>query len=246
MCIYPIGATAACGRAAELLAARGIPIIDHPSPEVTALLLDVPAFRPDGALRSGENPEPILAMLPGTITILGGNLNHPVLTGYRKVDLLQNEAYLTQNAAITADCALRLAGSAMKSTFRDTDTLVIGWGRIGKCLASLLRQVGSHVTVAARKPADRYLAEALGYGAISIPEVPRALTRFGLLFNTVPEPVLEQPIPGNCIAVELASRPGIPVENTIAAPGLPGAMAPKSSGKLIAETILCHLQEETL
>lgn len=238
MCIYPIGSTKGCTYAAKLLAEKGIPVIDHPSPEVTHLMLDVPAFRPDGQLRGGGDLEQVLPMLPPHITILGGNLMCPALEGYRKVDFLQDADYLAQNAAITADCALRLAGNHMAHTFADASALVIGWGRIGKCLSRLLKQVGCAVTVAARSPSDRAMAQALGYEVIAIPEIPKYLPTASLLFNTVPIPILDTPIPSGCTALELASQPGIPRENTIPAGGLPGRLAPESSGRLIAKTIL--------
>lgn len=238
MCIYPIGATAGCVCAARYLQEKGIHMIDHPSPDITHLLLDVPAFRPDGKLRSGAELLPILSMLPGDITIIGGNLNLPLLDDYRKMDLLQNSRYLARNAAITADCALRLAGSHMLCTFAESTALVIGWGRIGKCLGRLLGQVGCRVLIAARSPDQRAMAEALGYGALDISEIPGYLPQVHLLFNTVPAPVLDTPIPEGCIALELASKSGIPRENVFFAGGLPGRLAPESSGKLIGETIL--------
>lgn len=244
MCLYPIGATRACTYAAQYLGEAGLPVIDHPAPEVTHLLLDVPSFRPDGLLRSGGNLEPVLSMLPPGIVILGGNLSHPALEGYRKVDLLEDPDYLARNAAITADCALRLAGSHMGHTFSGSTALVIGWGRIGKCLSKLLRQVGCAVTIAARSPSDRAMAWALGYEAIDLAQIPSRLPTASLLFNTVPASILDAPIPSGCIALELASKPGIPIEHTIPAGGLPGRLAPESSGRLIAETILKLLQEE--
>ena len=246
MCLYPIGATRACTYAAHDLEEAGLPVIDHPAPEVTHLLLDVPSFRPDGLLRGGGDLEPILSMLPPGIVILGGNLIHPALEGYRKVDLLTDPGYLAQNAAITADCALRLAGSHMGHTFSGSTALVIGWGKIGKCLSRLLRQVGCIVTIAARSPSDRAMAQALGYEAIDLAQIPSRLPTTSLMFNTVPAPILDAPIPSGCIALELASKPGIPTENAIPAGGLPGRLAPESSGRLIAETILKLLQEERI
>jgi dipicolinate synthase subunit A len=244
MRIYPIGETKACRHAASLLLEQSVPLIDHPSPDITHLLMDVPSFQADGQLRCGGYLEPMLRMLPADITILGGNLNTSVLDGYHKVDLLQSEEYLAKNAAITADCAIRLIGEPMRSTFPDSPALIIGWGRIGKSLAQKLQSLSCPVTVAARTAKDRSLLSMLGYRAISIVEIPSMLHRFNLLFNTVPSAVLTEPIPANILAVELASNPGIPKEHTIDGRGLPEKLAPLSSGKLIADTILHFLRRD--
>ena len=49
----------------------------------------------------------------------------------------------------------------------------------------------------------------------------------------------------DAVAVELASTPGMAGDNIISALGLPGKMAPESSGKLIAETFLRLSKEES-
>lgn len=246
MRIYPIGETKACRYAASLLQEQSVPLIDHPSPDITHLMLDVPSFQADGQLRCGGYLEPILRMLPAGIIILGGNLNTTILDGYQKVDLLQSEDYLAKNAAITADCAIRLIGEQMRSTFPDSPALIIGWGRIGKSLAQKLRHLGCPVTVAARNKKDRSLLSILGYEAISIGEIPSVLNCFRLLFNTVPYPIVTEPIPDSIFAVELASSPGISKEHSIDGRGLPEKLAPLSSGKLIADTILHFIRRDNL
>lgn len=246
MCIYPIGDTDACKYAVRLLAEHGLPLIDHPSPDVTHLLLDIPSFQKDGQLRCGGQLEPLLQMLPPETIIIGGQFQHSALADHRTFDLLTDPVYLAQNAAITADCALRLASQYMDRTFSHSNALVIGWGRIGKCLARLLRSAGTSVTVAVRKHSDFALLQALGYEALFVPDIPKHLSSFTLLFNTVPQTVVHTSIPDSCIAFELASLPGIPSESAIDARGLPGKMAPVTSGTLIANTIITYLKEDAL
>ena len=104
--IFPIGCTTACDYSIQILHQSGTAITDHPMPEVTHLLLDVPSFQTNGLLRNGEDIRPLLRMLSPEITIIGGKLNHPALSDYRTWDLLSNEGYLARNAWITAECAL--------------------------------------------------------------------------------------------------------------------------------------------
>lgn len=215
-----------------------------PAPDVTHLLLPVPSFEADGRIRGGGLLEHILADLPENITVIGGNLNHPLLKGYRCIDLLRDGEYVARNAAITADCAIRVAANALPVVWDGCSVLIIGWGRIGKCLAAQLKAMGADVTVTARKAEDRWILKAMGYGAID-PSKIRTPERYRVIFNTAPAPVMECG-PGNAIKIDLASAPGIFGEDVIRAGGLPGKMAPESSGKLIAETIfrLFHGKEE--
>lgn len=244
--IYPLGATSACRFASSFLKTEGIALTDHPSPEVTHLLLDAPSFSSPGILRSGDDISRILPMLPPNITIIGGNLDDPILDTYSKLDVLQDPLYLAKNALITAECALKVAFSHMDFTFTDSSALILGWGRIGKCLAKLLRGLGCDVVVAARKDTDRAMLQALGYKAVNYPEIKAFLPKIRLLFNTVPEALLsfdDAHSYRQCVKIDLASKPGIAGDDVIIARGLPGIYAPESSGKLLAQTII-RLSEE--
>ena len=240
--IYPAGNTAALTYACQYLSDRGVDIVNDPTPNVTHLLLPVPSFDADGRIKGGSCLETVLTELPKNITVLGGNLTHAALQGYKTIDLLQDPTYVAENAAITADCAIRIAGSNLPVVFRDCPVLVIGWGRIGKCLAAQLQAMGAKVTVAARKEADRGMSQALGYGAKSPDQLSHCLMCYRIIFNTVPAPILSEEQIANCqdscIKIDLASVLGIAGTDVIWARGLPGKDAPESSGVLIAKTIL--------
>lgn len=244
--IYHKGTTAACAQAAAFLSDQGIGLVDHPTPEVTHLLLDVPSFSSDGGLRGGGQLSEVLERLPPDTVVIGGKLDHPDLHRHRTIDLLADEEYLAKNAAITAHCALEIAASALETTFRETPTLLIGWGRIGKCLTAQLSGLGCPLTVAVRNSKDRAMLAALGREAVDIPEIPGILPRTRLLINTVPTPVLTEEILAKypkCVKLDLASAPGLVGTGVIRARGLPGRCAPESSGRLIAETISRKLKE---
>lgn len=239
--LFPVGTTPACRYAAHFLSQSGVPLTDHPTPEVAHLLLDIPSFSPDGTLRSGGDLSSLLRMLPPDITIIGGNLQTPILSGKHTLDLLQDPFYLSHNAAITAECALRVAFPKMDYIVSSTPCLIIGWGRIGKCLGKLFKSMGADVTIAARKENDRAMAQALGFQVVDIHSLPGSLSQFRLLFNTVPSPILNQQelsFCKDCLKIDLASTPGLEGEDVVIARGLPGLYAPESSGKLIADTLL--------
>ena len=242
--LYPASNTSAMRFAQRELQTMGIRIVSSPAPDVTHFLLPVPSFEADGRIRGGGILEHLLAKLPETVTVIGGNLDHPSLAGYHTIDLLKDPVYLAENAAITADCALRVAGRRLQTVFRGCPILVIGWGRIGKHLASMLQLLGSDTTVAARKKGDRALLKSLGFHTADPTKLEELLPRYRVIFNTVPAPVLSDAQTHlcrlDCLKIELASSDGICGSNVIPARGLPGKEAPESAGKLIAEAV-CRL-----
>ena len=238
--IFRVGQTKACRYAGDYLMSLGVNVVDTPCKGVRYLLLDVPSFQPDGALRQGGRLEEILEKLPEDILICGGNLKHPALNEYKSVDFLQDETYLCENAYITAECALDVALPYLGRTIRNCPVLILGWGRIGKCLGQLLKALGADVTIAARNSGHRAIIHALGYHTVDIPEFP--LNHYLLIYNTVPSPVLSREQMSqcreDCVKIELASKDGMEGDDIIIARGLPGIHMPESSGELIAKTFL--------
>ena len=244
--IFPVGISKSCYFASQFLNESGVPLTDHLSPEITHLLLDVPSFNERGLLWDNQNLQKLLTMLPEFVTIIGGNLTPDYLLNYKKIDLLKDVWFQCQNASITAECALQVAANALHTTFPDSPALILGWGRIGKCLSRLLQTIGCQVTVAARKEGDRAMAMATGLDALDYPDIPDKLSHFRILFNTVPIQTIPIPILDawkDGIKLDLASSPGMVCDKVITARGLPGKYAPESTGKLIAESVKRALTE---
>lgn len=239
--IYAAGYSPAMGYCIQKLKQEGFTIVSEPCMQATHLLLPVPSFTPDGSIIGGGNLRTLLTLLPHNIMVIGGNLDCPELVDYETVDLLQDEMYLAQNANITAHCAVKLALNQLPVILDGCKVLIIGWGRIGKCLARLLRQMSAQVTVCARKEADRCMAVSLGYGATDYQNAD--LKDFRIIFNTVPVMVFPD-CEGSALKIDLASRLGLGSADVIWARGLPGKDAPESSGNLIAGTLMPILRKE--
>ena len=214
--------TPALSFAEKILEKNGVEIRQEPGPGVTHMLLPVPSKERE---------------IPADVTVIGGNLSW-LPERFPRVDLLQDTQFVAENAALTADCAVRLLGAQLQCAFRDCPVLILGWGRIGKCLAAILKKLDAEVTVAARKPSDLGMLIALGYRAIPAENIdPRP---YRAIINTAPAPVLG---PGEGLRIDLASKKGIAGENVLWARGLPGKMVPESNGKLIAQAVLRYLKE---
>lgn len=221
----------------KILLHTGFRFTDTPGAEVTHLLLPIPSFSPDGQVRGGGNLDEISSKLSPDAMIIGGNIGETP-----GLDLLKDPFYVMQNAALTADCAIRFAASRLDIVWKGCKVLILGWGRIGKCLSRLLQAMGVDVTATARKETDRALAAALGFHTVPITELDTLLSQQDIIFNTVPALILSEAqtdmCRSDCLLIELASKPGMLGKQVIPALGLPGKMVPKSSGKLIAETII--------
>ena len=245
---FTTGKGAALIRAREVLCRHGISFSDTPDALVTHLLLGVPTFEKDGSLKGGGSLADILSKCSPDIRVFGGNLDNTVLTNYHTIDLLQDPYYLAENADITAHCAIKIALRHIPFTLKGCPVLVVGGGRIGTCLAKLLKAFGAQVCVAVRQ--KRALWEVLGYETLDSNDLGYSLGRFRLIFNTVPAPVIpEEILPycrEDCIKIELASQPGIAGNDVINARGLPNLEAPETSGDLIARTVLRRYQEGAL
>lgn len=239
---YLAGGSAALHHAAHYLTRQGCYVAEQPGMDVTHLVLPVPSFEPDGSIKGGGPLSGLLAQLPENVTVFGGNLSCPALSAYQKADFLQDPLYLAENAAITAHCAVKAALAQLPVTLQSCHVLIIGWGRIGKCLAALLKSMGAKVTVAARKDTDRSMLRALGYGTEDTGTLRFRLIRYRIIFNTVPHPVLTEEnvrfCSPDCLKIDLASKPGIAGPDVIWARGLPGKDAPETSGNLIARTCI--------
>lgn len=246
--IYPAGCTPACLAAARELNARGIAVTDHITPEATHLLMDVPSFSAEGVLRGGANFSRLISQFPEGIPLIGGNIPEAVTASHPTLDLLKDDTYQFENAAITAECALRIAAERICFTFRKCAVLIVGWGRIGKHLAFLLKAHGARVTLLSRSP--RHRAEAISFGmqAVSPAELANRIRAFRIIFNTAPGVMISRELAcqnKSCLKIDLASQPGMEGEDVIRAGGLPGIRAPESAGELMADTILRLMGEVT-
>lgn len=126
---------------------------------------------------------------------------------------------------------------------------------MGQAVGTRLAALGAHVTVAARRPAQRAQAESLGMQGAELARLARLAPAFDTVVNTIPAQVLTAPVlarlrPGSLI-VDLASRPGGTDFDAAARCGhkaihalsLPAACAPETAGEIVARTVREMLRE---
>lgn len=237
---YTAGDTPALVHAKNRLCQWGCGFSPIPNEYVTHLLLPVPSFQSPGVIKGGQDLSHTLKYLPENIVILGGNL--PSLP-YRCVDFLKDEAYLQENADITAQCALALL--TQQRSLEGAKVLIIGHGRIGKAALPLLSRQGAVVSTAVRR--DDALAQVLADGGQGVLIGQWHPEEYDIILNTAPAAVLDavQAKP-TALLMDLASVPGITGPGVQWERGLPSRYAPETSGTLIAKTVFRYVMGKEL
>ncbi len=193
---------------------------------------------------------------PGSLFL--GGLVPPVLLRMAAENAVHFEDYYedrvvqTLNAVPTAEGAIAIAIRELPVIFGETHGVITGYGHCARALAWRLKQLGTKVTIVARRPDA--LAEAACDGCETMPlsaflENPPACR---ILFNTIPAPVFTDNclsgLPEGTVLVELAD--GLPRHlempphiRLIRAPGLPGKTAPETAGRILCDGILTRIQK---
>lgn len=192
--------------------------------------------------------------------IFGGKLdenfkNFCKQNGFLAVDYLNREELSVANAVPTAEGALQTAMEELPTTIFGAKVLIIGFGRIGKVLTKNFCDLGAQVTVSTGSYEKIEWIKILGAKPKQTSKLGDDLGQYDLIINTAPSVVLDSgrlsKVSDNALIIDLASKPGgvdfecakMLGKKTIWALSLPGKVAPKTSGEIIAKTILNILEE---
>ena len=159
------------------------------------------------------------------------------------------------NAIPTAEGAIQIAMEEIATTIYSQNVLVTGFGRISKVLIKILNGLGANIDVVARKYSDLAWADIYGCNGIHISQMNELLSKYDIVFNTVPAMLLDESklslLKKSCLVIDLASKPGgvdfdiagkLGVK-TVWALSLPGKVAPVTAGEMIGTTILNIIEE---
>lgn len=193
-------------------------------------------------------------------TFIAGNIKKDFLnlakdSNTKIIDLLDREELVVLNTISTAEGAIQIAMEETTRTIHESNVLVLGFGRVGKILANMLKGIGANVFCEARKNVDLAWIKAYGYEPIRLNELENSLGKFNIIINTIPSIILEEKqlekVNKDCLIIDLASNPGGIDKNsakklgikTIWALSLPGKVAPLTSAEFIKDTIYNILKE---
>ena len=188
---------------------------------------------------------------PGSVLLLCG----PGFPKERRWDLQYENIWddaelLQENACLTAEGAVAAVMAKSQRRLRGMEALVIGYGRIGRALAEILKNIGVQVTVATGSGAKRRQIEASGARSVRMESVAHAVRGKDVIFSTPPAEVIAKDalgnIEGDAMLVDLASPPyGFDLDaaralglNAWREPGLPGRYCPVSAARAVYDAIL--------
>lgn len=169
--------------------------------------------------------------------------------GVKVIDILKREELAVLNAVSTAEGTIKIAIEETPRNLHGSNILVLGFGRIGKILANMLKGVGANVACEARKNSDLAWIKAYGYEPIPISNLKENLNRFDIIINTIPYIILDKDnlenVRKDTLVIDLASNPGGVDKDAIKekkikfvwALSLPGKVAPVTSAEFIKETL---------
>ncbi|MFD0869136.1 MULTISPECIES: dipicolinate synthase subunit DpsA [Paenibacillus] len=232
-----------------------------------AVVLPASGMEDDGQVMSIFSSEELILddahmkALPGHCKIYTGiaKPNLKMLCGKNSVglvELFERDDVAIFNSIPTAEGALMMAIQNTDITIHGSRSMVLGMGRTGLTMARTLQGLGAKVKVGIRKPEHYARAWEMGFEPFYIRDLAEHVKEIDLIFNTIPTMIITAQIiakiPHRALIIDLASKPGGTdfrfAEKrgikALLAPGLPGIVAPKTAGRIIARALSSLLMED--
>lgn len=178
--------------------------------------------------------------------------------GLDYIDFTKEESFAILNAIPTAEGAIQRAMEMANITIHGSRALVLGYGRIGKCLSRMLKGIGAQVTVEARKAEDLAWITENGYKGVHLNDLDGILPYQDIIFNTIPHLILDREkleiVNRDTVIIDVSSLPGgidfkAAEELGIRASldlGLPGKVAPKTAAEIIYKITMDNLMKRMI
>lgn len=209
-------------------------------------------------LKDNQSADFIVLPIPVKKYMFDGLENKIVFYGcgdYKGYDYNKSEAFLLENAYLTAEGAVALYKESCDLALYDSKILITGYGRIAQALHKVLASMGAKVTICSRSRQSKTAAIFNGADHITFDDLKNNYN-FDAVFNTVPHIVFtkrELDALKNTRAIfDLASFPG-GVDTLYAKSkgiklidgrSLPARYSKKSAGILIGKTVHQIIKED--
>lgn len=176
--------------------------------------------------------------------------------GITLIELFERDDVAIYNSIPTAEGALMMAIQNTDITIHNSNCMVLGLGRTGFTMARTLHALGAKVKVGVRRDESFARAFEAGFEPFYMPEIARLAGNIDLIFNTIPTMIVTAQViaqlPLRACIIDLASKPGGTdfrfAEKrgikALLAPGLPGIVAPKTAGRIIANSLIQIILED--
>ena len=176
--------------------------------------------------------------------------------GMKLIQVLERDDVAIYNSIPSAEGALMMAIQNTDITIHGSSCIVLGMGRTGFTMTRTLQGIGAKVRIGVRKQEHFARAEEMGWNPFLIEHLADVVSGTDLIFNTIPTMIITAQILSKmspmAVIIDLASAPGGTdfrfAEKrrikAILAPGLPGIVAPRTAGMIMANSIYQSVLEE--
>ncbi|MDQ0214249.1 dipicolinate synthase subunit A [Oikeobacillus pervagus] len=244
-------------------------IMDIPFEEIDAIILPVAGTNAEGHVETIFSNEKVVL----TKEILNSTPEHCVTysgisnaylddiskkANRRLVKLFSRDDVSIYNSIPTVEGTIMMVIQNTDFTIHGSNVIVLGMGRVGMSVARAFHHLGANTRVGARKSEHLARVTEMGIQPFHISELAKEVQDADIVINTIPHLVVTASViakmPSHTLIVDLASKPGGTdfryAEKrgikAILALGLPGIVAPKTAGKILAKVLSQLLKEDVL
>lgn len=206
--------------------------------------------------------EEILAKTPEHCTIYSGISNSFLdgivkQTGRKLIQLFSRDDVAIYNSIPTVEGTIMMAIQHTDFTIHSSNVTILGLGRCGMSIARAFHALGAKVKVGARKSEHLARITEMGLDPFQLNNIEKEVMGTDILINTIPQLIVSAEViaklPPHTLIIDIASKPGGTdfryAEKrgikALLAPSLPGIVAPKTAGQILAD-VLTQLLQETI
>ncbi|KKI92619.1 dipicolinate synthase subunit A [Bacillus sp. SA1-12] len=228
--------------------------------EIDAIILPIPGTNQEGIIDtvfSNEEvklTEDILSQTPPHCVIYSGITNSYLdklvqSTNRKLIQLFERDDVAIYNSIPTVEGTIMMVIQHTDITIHGSRIAVLGLGRVGMSVARTFASLGAKVKVGARDTAHLARITEMGLTPFSLEQLKNEVKDIDVCINTIPHLIITAQIisnmPAHTLIVDLASKPGGTdfryAEKrgikALLAPGLPGIVAPKTAGQIVANVL---------
>jgi dipicolinate synthase subunit A len=228
--------------------------------EIDAIILPIPGTNQEGIIDtvfSNEEvklTEDLIKITPQHCVIYSGITNSYLdkivqSTNRKLIQLFERDDVAIYNSIPTVEGTIMMVIQHTDITIHGSNIAVLGLGRVGMSVARTFAALGAHVKVGARNTAHIARISEMGLTPFSLESIQDEVEDIDVCINTIPHLIVTAQViskmPAHTLIVDLASKPGGTdfryAEKrgikALLAPGLPGIVAPKTAGQIIANVL---------
>ncbi|WP_459499866.1 dipicolinic acid synthetase subunit A [Bacillus sp. C1] len=234
-----------------------------------AIILPVAGTNPKGEVDTIFSNEKVvitqeqIEKTPANFTIYSG-IGTPYLenivsvTNRKLVKLFDRDDVAIYNSIPTVEGTLMMVIQNTDYTIHGSNVMVLGFGRTGMSVARAFQSLGAHVKVGARRSEHIARISEMTFSPFYMEHIEKEVSDIDILINTIPHLVVTASVisqmPAHTLIIDLASKPGGTDfryaekrgVKALLAPGLPGIVAPKTAGQILANVLSQLLTEDMI